>query len=73
MPHTDCLAVYLAEQGVTELIGGMTGGILSVLATGTSIRLAAVCFGIFFFFFFAGSIFTLKIFKKTMLFKEAII
>lgn len=68
MPHTDCLVIYLAEQGVTELIGGMTGSALSVLATGTPVHLAAVSFCIFFFFFFAGSIFTLKIFKKTVLF-----
>lgn len=68
MPHADCLAVSLAEQGGTELLGGMAGCVAVILLTDISPRLAIICWGIFFIFFFAGSLLASRIFKKTILF-----
>ena len=68
MPHADCMAVYLTEQGLTELIGGAAGCALTVLAAETNAERLFMCFAVFFLCFFAGTVFTTRIFRKTTLF-----
>lgn len=68
MPHADCMAVYLTEQGLTEFIGGAAGCLLTALFAETDLQRSFICFGIFFLCFFAGTVFTTRIFRKTTLF-----
>lgn len=64
MPYSDCLAVYLTEQGMIQLMGGAIGSVLAVFAAGTGSRPAIICYGAFFLFFFAGSVVALWMFRR---------
>lgn len=67
MPHPDCMAVYLTEQGLTELLGAAAGCALLLLLTNAGPSRSLICGGIFFLCYFAATILTTRIFQKTPL------
>ena len=62
MPCPDCIAVYLTEQGLTELLGGAAGCALSSLLTNAGIDRALTCGAVFFLCYFTATLLTAALF-----------
>ena len=64
MPCPDCIAVYLTEQGLTELLGGAAGCALSSLLTNAGIDRALTCGAVFFLCYFTATLLTAALFRN---------